>query len=642
MKRYISLLILILFSVISFAQSGGTFKPGITLYEPDLGGTNYLRIYAPSLSSNYTITLPNTAPSANQILKWRSSISRFEWATDSLGTSVTNGASGRIGVFSSATNINGSSSFTWVSPLFALTGRQTITNANNNDGLFISQSGNGYGLQVYQDNSFAAATLNNVNATGKGLVMSTKDGSILDAIRIPSGSPNTPMITLNDSLNSGTNGEADVLHLYPGAYTGGLSIKGKLDPLQAGNSAGSLFSVSAQYGRYNLVSFSGGVEDNGAILNIFNYNNITSNNSGNGLIITQQDTALGYAIATTGHLNFNALPSDNISNYFLTLNSLNDVIKVPFTPVVAAGADTSYLPTLGGTGYGDYTYYGKLGIGVAPTYPLHVLGNGWIDGALHVEGGNGDVDNSGVVNATDALIMLNYQAGTIPWNDNLFRGDVSGNMSVSSLDAVLVGKIFGGMTLDSAQKLGRKLDGFVFNPNLDGTGTTSKLYINTISGENVSGDIFPLTNTSLYIKNSASDTTMSVVVRTDGKVGVGTQTPTNKFEVKGTTYLNGAVAYAYKEDPVDAYVLTATDHIINYTLTTSKGIFLPAASTCIGREYVIKKSSSSGTITITRNGGGGGTDTFDGASSTSISITTSSYPNNYFRLVSTGTGWIKL
>ena len=137
------------------------------------------------------------------------------------------------------------------------------------------------------------------------------------------------------------------------------------------------------------------------------------------------------------------------------------------------------------------------------------------------------------------------------------------------------------------------------------------------------------TSSALDIRNSAG--TNLLYVRDDGNVGIGTEAPLAKLHVVGDAIINGAFSTIVTTITTDT-TLDNTYHIIlanatNGTIT----ITLPSATTCSGRQYIIKKvDSSTNAVTVTPQTG----QTIDGQ--TSISITTQ---NDLRRIVSDGTNW---
>jgi len=116
-----------------------------------------------------------------------------------------------------------------------------------------------------------------------------------------------------------------------------------------------------------------------------------------------------------------------------------------------------------------------------------------------------------------------------------------------------------------------------------------------------------------------------------GNVGVGTTAPSAKLHVVGDTIINGA--FSTKVTTITANTtLDNTYHVVLADATNGViTITLPSASTCSGRQYVIKKiDSSTNAVTITPQTG----QTIDGQ--TNISITSQ---NDLRRIVSNGTNW---
>jgi len=84
-------------------------------------------------------------------------------------------------------------------------------------------------------------------------------------------------------------------------------------------------------------------------------------------------------------------------------------------------------------------------------------------------------------------------------------------------------------------------------------------------------------------------------LKDDGDVGIGTPEPTTRLHVNGpvATAIN---AVAAGSNWANAYDITSDDSVI---LVNNDGwVKLPKADTCIGREYTIKKISSTGAVTV--------------------------------------------
>jgi len=116
-----------------------------------------------------------------------------------------------------------------------------------------------------------------------------------------------------------------------------------------------------------------------------------------------------------------------------------------------------------------------------------------------------------------------------------------------------------------------------------------------------------------------------------GNIGIGTTAPSAKLHVSGDTIISGA--FSTKVTTITANTtLDNTYHIVLANATNGAiTITLPSASTCSGRQYVIKKiDSSTNAVTIAPQSG----QTIDGQ--TGINITTQ---NDLRRIVSNGTNW---
>jgi len=122
--------------------------------------------------------------------------------------------------------------------------------------------------------------------------------------------------------------------------------------------------------------------------------------------------------------------------------------------------------------------------------------------------------------------------------------------------------------------------------------------------------------------DAASKTNM--IIKGDGKVGIGTETPTSTLEV------DGSVTLAY--DSGAAATITLDDTHYTYVCARFAGmaVTLPTAVGITGRIYIIKNIEE-GAVTV---GGDGGTETIDG--STSISLA----QWKYVKVQSTNGAWI--
>jgi len=124
---------------------------------------------------------------------------------------------------------------------------------------------------------------------------------------------------------------------------------------------------------------------------------------------------------------------------------------------------------------------------------------------------------------------------------------------------------------------------------------------------------------------------VEMVVASDGSVGIGTVAPLGRLHVVGDAIINGA--FSTKVTKITANVtLDNTYHVVladaqNGAIT----ITLPNASTCAGRQYIIKKIDSTlNAVTVIPLSG----QTIDGQSSISITI-----QNDLKRIISDGTNW---
>jgi hypothetical protein len=105
----------------------------------------------------------------------------------------------------------------------------------------------------------------------------------------------------------------------------------------------------------------------------------------------------------------------------------------------------------------------------------------------------------------------------------------------------------------------------------------------------------------------------------------------NKLQVNGSAWINGSFHSPIKT-VTSAYTLTSSDSTVLANASSAAfTVTLPDATTCNGREYVIKKiDSSTNAVTV----GVTGTQTIDGASSYSLAL-----QNKYVAVQSNGSNW---
>jgi len=118
----------------------------------------------------------------------------------------------------------------------------------------------------------------------------------------------------------------------------------------------------------------------------------------------------------------------------------------------------------------------------------------------------------------------------------------------------------------------------------------------------------------------------------NGNVLIGTTSDNgNKLQVNGSAWINGSFSSPIKTVTA-AYTLTSSDSTVLANASSAAfTVTLPDATTCSGREYVIKKiDSSANAVTV----GVTGTQTIDGASSRSLA---SQY--KYITVQSDGSNW---
>lgn len=130
------------------------------------------------------------------------------------------------------------------------------------------------------------------------------------------------------------------------------------------------------------------------------------------------------------------------------------------------------------------------------------------------------------------------------------------------------------------------------------------------------------------IGTSTIDTNTRLTITSTGDVGIGENSPTSKFEI------NGSFATKVTSKTAD-YTLSATDHTVLIDANSAdRTLTLPAASTSVGRIYVIKRTDQGiDTVTITRSG----SDTIDGQATVTVnggdSITLQSAGNNSWIII---------
>lgn len=165
----------------------------------------------------------------------------------------------------------------------------------------------------------------------------------------------------------------------------------------------------------------------------------------------------------------------------------------------------------------------------------------------------------------DSYLQLNIQnnsTGTSSSSDVVATAN-NGNETSNYIDMGINGGNYSGGVMGAAN------DGYLYtmgNNFLIGTANTSKSIVFMTGGTSQA------TNERMRIDGS-------------GNVGIGTNAPTSTLQVTGSLSLSIVTK-------TGNYTVTASDHTIICSSGSTQTITLPAASTCTGRIYVIKKISA--------------------------------------------------
>jgi hypothetical protein len=139
-----------------------------------------------------------------------------------------------------------------------------------------------------------------------------------------------------------------------------------------------------------------------------------------------------------------------------------------------------------------------------------------------------------------------------------------------------------------------------------------------------------------FVESNVAD--YRLFLQAGGNVGVNTGTPTATLDVNGTTKLESTLTVGASVSlPITSIgngttTLDATYYTVVKTSTGTTTVNLPAASSCAGRIYVVKRASTTGTLTVSSSGG-----YIDVSGTTSITIATGG--NNARTFQSDGSNW---
>ena len=120
---------------------------------------------------------------------------------------------------------------------------------------------------------------------------------------------------------------------------------------------------------------------------------------------------------------------------------------------------------------------------------------------------------------------------------------------------------------------------------------------------------------------------IALFIQTDAQTGVGTTSPNSTFD------LRGSLALGYKSFS-STTTAAISDNLLVFTGTSAATLTLPDASTCSGRVYWVKNTSSNTSVLTIA---GTASQTIDGLSSWTITV-----QNKALRLASNGSNWVVL
>jgi len=161
-----------------------------------------------------------------------------------------------------------------------------------------------------------------------------------------------------------------------------------------------------------------------------------------------------------------------------------------------------------------------------------------MNGSIYILGGNGDVDGSGTVDATDRSMLNSYFNGANLTEEQYARTDVTGDGIVSRDDQMAVSYLSNneaGSYENYVERLAAKrIIGKSYGLNNENEFTFRKnVTIGTAINEpkamlNVYGSVYIGKNTTLWV-NEIANSSLSV----QGSIGIGTSLPNNKLTVIG-------------------------------------------------------------------------------------------------------------
>lgn len=174
---------------------------------------------------------------------------------------------------------------------------------------------------------------------------------------------------------------------------------------------------------------------------------------------------------------------------------------------------------------GTASFMGKVGIGTAsPDEALHVDGDSKFEGNIALAwpkciNGDGDVNEGLKFTPSGKMYLQNSKGGGAPSIETWRHGE--GGTSVGNNDVLLL------LTVTGKDGLGH-LDSVVIKAIVDGT----------VSSNNVPGKLVFRTRPS-----GGDDTVERMVIKNDGKIGIGTNTPSETCHIFGTLRADQGITY---------------------------------------------------------------------------------------------------